>query len=360
MTYTVAPSTTAAGLPRDQHAPRAAGTSSSPTTSPTRSASVVIHTRFVPLKGRRDATALRPLRPDVNGNGGGGTGNGGADDARHRHRDRPPRPVAFDTGTATNAANRDYARAGLLRPRAEPPVQGRRAAATPAPPATGSPSSTPTTGSRRRYDSASDGNVVQTAEVDLGTHGSRSTSPSASARRSPPPSPRPASPRDALRPAPRDRRRYGPVARYDAHLQPRRRSPPALDPAPGATARAAVLPLGQLLKASEDKTFPGAVVAALASPWGQAVTRRRPRRTRTSAPTARSSPATSTRPSPGSSPPATRTPRGTPSRFLSSASSSPTARCRATSLVNGKTAPDSFGMQLDEVAYPILMARPSA
>ncbi len=27
------------------------------------------------------------------------------------------------------------------------------------------------------------------------------------------------------------------------------------------------------------------------------------------------------------------------------------------SLVNGKTAPDSFGVQLDEVAYPILMAR---
>ena len=27
------------------------------------------------------------------------------------------------------------------------------------------------------------------------------------------------------------------------------------------------------------------------------------------------------------------------------------------SLVNGKTAPDSFGTQLDEVAYPILMAR---
>ncbi len=27
------------------------------------------------------------------------------------------------------------------------------------------------------------------------------------------------------------------------------------------------------------------------------------------------------------------------------------------SLVNGKTAPDSFGTQLDEVAYPILMAQ---
>ena len=33
-----------------------------------------------------------------------------------------------------------------------------------------------------------------------------------------------------------------------------------------------------VLKASEDKTFPGAIVASLASPWGQAVQRRRPAR----------------------------------------------------------------------------------
>ena len=40
----------------------------------------------------------------------------------------------------------------------------------------------------------------------------------------------------------------------------------------------------------------------------------------------------------------------------SNASSCPTGRCRATACVNGKLAPDSFGTQLDEVAYPILMA----
>ena len=65
------------------------------------------------------------------------------------------------------------------------------------------------------------------------------------------------------------------------------------------------------------------------SPWGQAVSAGDPR-TRTSAPTARCSRATSTRHGPGCSPTATCRPRETRSASCSSASSSPTARCRAT------------------------------
>ena len=113
-----------------------------------------------------------------------------------------------------------------------------------------------------------------------------------------------------------------------------------------------------MLKASEDKTFPGAVVASLASPWGQAVS-------------------------------AGDTPGGKPVYFgsyrevfardlyesftgLMAAGDLGTARATVrflferqqladgrfprNSLVNGKQAPDTGGDQLDETAYPILMA----
>ena len=113
-----------------------------------------------------------------------------------------------------------------------------------------------------------------------------------------------------------------------------------------------------MLKASEDKTFPGAIVASLASPWGQSV-------------------------------PAGVTANGEPSYFgsyrevfardlyeaftgLLADGDVATARAATlflfdrqqlangsmprNSLLNGEAAPDTGGTQLDEAAYPILMA----
>ena len=113
-----------------------------------------------------------------------------------------------------------------------------------------------------------------------------------------------------------------------------------------------------VLKASEDKTYPGAIVASLASPWGQSV-------------------------------PAGVTAGGEPSYFgsyrevfardlyeaftgLMADGDVATARAATlflfdrqqlpngamprNSLLNGKAAPDTGGTQLDEAAYPILMA----
>src|SRR4029077_2056414 len=58
---------------------------------------------------------------------------------------------------------------------------------------------------------------------------------------------------------------------YDAGLN----APPLRFPGLGAAAARELRRVWYLsanvLKASEDKTFPGAVVASLASPWGQAV-----------------------------------------------------------------------------------------
>src|SRR5256885_15441847 len=66
-----------------------------------------MHVAFAPhepglhLYVRFDAT--------VNGNGGGGSGNGGADSATVDASSGHPVLVSYDTNTATNAADRDYA-----------------------------------------------------------------------------------------------------------------------------------------------------------------------------------------------------------------------------------------------------------
>ena len=113
-----------------------------------------------------------------------------------------------------------------------------------------------------------------------------------------------------------------------------------------------------MLKASEDKTFPGAIVASLASPWGQSV-------------------------------PAGVLAGGAPSYFgsyrevfardlyeaftglladgdvatakaatlfLFDRQQLPSGAMPRNSLLNGEPAPDTGGLQLDEVSYPILMA----
>ena len=110
-----------------------------------------------------------------------------------------------------------------------------------------------------------------------------------------------------------------------------------------------------MIKASEDKTFPGAIVASLASPWGQAVSAGDPANTYFGSyrevfardlyeswtglvaagdlATARDA-----------------------TLFLFERQQLPDGSMPRNSLVNGKVAPDSFGTQLDETAYPILMA----
>jgi glucoamylase len=110
-----------------------------------------------------------------------------------------------------------------------------------------------------------------------------------------------------------------------------------------------------VIKASEDKTFPGAIAASLASPWGQAISASDPANTYFGSyrevfardlyeawtglvaagdlATARDA-----------------------VHFLFERQQLPDASMPRNSLPNGKTAPDSFGTQLDETSYPILMA----
>ena len=109
------------------------------------------------------------------------------------------------------------------------------------------------------------------------------------------------------------------------------------------------------VKAAEDKTFPGAVAAALASPWGQAL-----------------SAGTKTRDYFGSYREVFardlyeawtavflagdhRTARDM-TRFLFERQQLPDGSMPRNSLTNGKEAPDSFNTQLDECSYPLIMA----
>ncbi|NJP97417.1 glucan 1,4-alpha-glucosidase [Nonomuraea sp. FMUSA5-5] len=305
-------------------------------TDPDRNA-VVVRARLQPptlrLYARLDAS--------VNGNGGGGTPNGGPDsgvvDAT------TGAPVVWDDNTRTSAPARDYAVPTHLALRAE-----RRL-----PQASVGYAGTPSDGAIQLdaareltpYSEAPGGNVVATARLPIDARGEVTFAlgfgrDRAAALRT--------AADAAARPFEVTRARYeaGWVA-YDATL---RRPPAALAGFYRLSAN--------VLKASEDKTFPGAVVASLAGPWGQAIGagelvggeavyfgsyREVFARDLYEAFTgflAAGDLATA---------------RAT-ARFLLERQQLPDGRLPRNSLLNGKPAPDSGGDQLDESAYPILMA----
>ena len=111
-----------------------------------------------------------------------------------------------------------------------------------------------------------------------------------------------------------------------------------------------------VIKASEDKTFPGAIVASLASPWGQAVSAGDPANTYFGSYRevfARDLYETWT----GLVADGDLATARDATLFLFERQQLPDGSMPRNSLVNGKLAPDSFGTQLDETAYPILMAQ---
>jgi glucoamylase len=314
--------------------------------------SVVMHLRFTPLAGSlSDYHLYLYFDPTINGNGGGSSGNGGADSALTDTSTGQPLPVAFDTNTHSNAANRSYAvpvyaalaasrpflqvSNGFLGAASDGLVQLEQAHAL-----------------TQIYDEADDGNVVQTAQLDL-SHGAEltvalgfGTTRTAALQAA----------RGSLT-VPFARLRADYVAgwlRYDAGLRPAPRLP-GVDDAQWQTLRREYYLSANVIKASEDKTFPGAIVASLASPWGQAVSAGDPTSLFFGSyrevfardlyeawtgllldgdlQTARDA-----------------------VTFLFYHQQRPDGSMPRNSLLNGQLAPDSFGTQLDETSYPILMA----
>src|SRR3954469_72455 len=294
-------------------------------TDPARDA-VVMSVRFDGDKGL--SLGVR-LDPSVNGNGGGGPDNGGGDDATASKQAL----TAIDTNTVTNATNRDYAVPTAIALRADRSFTSASAGfAGTASDAFSSP-----------YDSATNGNVVLRGGLDT-RHGpvtlalgfGRTTSQAEGVAGA-------AVHRDFN--ATYESYVHG-WSRYDSSLR-----------RPTVASGAYWLSVN-VVKASEDKTFPGAIVASLASPWGQAVS-------------------------------AGDKPNGKPVyfgsyreifardlyeadtgllaagdvatvrdsvRFLFDRQQLADGRMPRNSLLNGAKAPDTGGDQLDESSYPILLA----
>jgi glucan 1,4-alpha-glucosidase len=289
-------------------------------------------------KGPPLALYLR-FDPTVNGNGGGGSGNGGADSATIDTSTGHPVPVADDTNTSTNAANRDYAQPVYVA--LDGPITQAESGFVGAPSdglvqldANHSLSSLTT--------DAANGNVVQTALVDakngkdfrvtLGFGATQAEAVSTA--------------EDSLNAnfAQQKKSYERGWSSYDGSLS-----------APPSRFKAEYYVSANVIKASEDKTFPGAIVASLASPWGQAVSAGDPANTYFGSyrevfardlyeawtglmadgdvATARDA-----------------------VTFLFDKQQLADGSMPRNSLVNGKAAPDSFGTQLDETSYPILMA----
>jgi glucoamylase len=304
------------------------------------------------------------LDAHVNGNGGGGTANGGADSGVVTRTGGAAVPVVYDTGTTSQASNRDYAVPTFMALRSDSDNHsdnhtgdhsGGRAAtvgyAGTASDGLTALDSTHALGTT--YDSAPNGHIVAVSDVTP-SHGADITLALGFGRTQ----------QAAVATAGESLEhsfdhvsaayRQGWQA-YDAHL----RTPPAhLAGARGTDVVGRYHLSANVLKASEDKTFPGAIVASLASPWGQAVN---------------AGTLVGGRPvyfgsyrevfsrdlyevftgllADGD----VATARDAV-RFLFERQQLADGRIPRNSLVNGRSAPDTGGDQLDETSYPILMA----
>ncbi|HEX4203550.1 MAG TPA: glucodextranase DOMON-like domain-containing protein [Ktedonobacteraceae bacterium] len=316
--------------------------------------SVVMHVHFEPLVGQL-ATYKLYVRydPTINGNGGGGSGNGGADSATIDTSTGQQIPVAFATNTKSNAVNRTYA----------VPVYSALDASRPFIQATNGYVDTSSDGLQQLdaahmldnvYDEAPNGNVVQTTQVNLAHDGMLTLALGFGQSQA-----------QAVQSAQGSlHKSFAAVLarytlawlQYDAGLALHR-----FKPAPAIGSRAIKTLLQEyylsanVVKASEDKTFPGAIAAGLASPWGQAVSAGDPNNTYFGSyreifardlyeawtslyvdgdwTTARDT-----------------------VNFLFYHQQQADGSMPRNSLLNGKTAPDSFNTQLDEASYPIIMA----
>jgi glucan 1,4-alpha-glucosidase len=260
--------------------------------------------------------------------------------------------VAYDTKTATNAVNRDYAQPVFAA------LDGPFDQATSGFAGTASDGLAQLDNSHsltQLFSDASNGNVVQTARVSAGQHddddvtfalGFGADQASAVGNAEGSLHGDVGDIRDSYR---------GGWADYDSRLAPPPHRLTGLTHDQGRQLSDEYFVSANVIKASEDKTFPGAIVASLASPWGQAVSAGDPNNTYFGSyrevfardlyeawtglvadgdlATARDA-----------------------VTFLFNRQQQADGSMPRNSLVNGKLAPDSFNTQLDECAYPILMA----
>jgi glucoamylase len=304
---------------------------------------VLMQTRFEGPSSDRLYVRLNTL---AGGTGGGGPTNGGPNSAKLDSFHGDLVPVASNTNTSTDAVNRSYA---------VPTYEALESSSGFSSSSVGYAGVSSdgqqlldTTHRLTQYDSAPNGNVALTAGLRLGHDHSADLALGFATTE-----------KRALRVAgdaadqsfehawSRYERQW---QRYDAHL---RRPSPRL----GFAAARQYYRSVNVVKASEDKTFHGAIAAGLASPWGQAVT---------------ANTIVNGKPHYFGSYREVfardlyeaftgllvagdlRTARAA-TRFLFEDQQQADGSMPRNSLENGKVAPDTGGIQLDETSYPILM-----
>ena len=292
------------------------------------------------------------LDPSVNGNGGGGAGNGGSDSAVIDTSRGHPILVAFDTATATNAANRDYAQ----------PVYVALDASTPFGALTTGFAGAASDGLAQldsvhtltnAFTQANGGNVVVTAGVAVPRNGTFTLALGFGSTQ--------AEAVDAAEGSlatgfPKARKDYEQDwSKYDKSLNKPPSSLPGISQKRLKTLSDLYYLSANAIKAAEDKTFPGAIVASLAVPWGQAISAGDPSNTFFGSYRevfARDAYAATTALAVAGD---LATARDVVN-FLFGQQQLADGSLPRNSLINGDAAPDTGGVQLDETAYAILLA----
>jgi glucoamylase len=324
------------------------------TTDPSRP-TVLIRSRFIALKGRLSDYHLYVRHdPTLNGNGGGGsatTANGGADDGGLASAGGHTLLVGSDVVTKTQAANRDYA---IPVHSALDVSRGLRQATNgfAGQPSDGLVQLDTSYALSAPHDSAVHGNVVQVGRVALGHNGRFTLALGYGDTQAKAVSASQGSLKHGFDRARHDYERGWHA--YDASLvRPRRPH--------GASSRhwndilEEYYLSANYVKAAEDKTFPGAIAASLTSPWGQAVSAGDPKNTYFGSYRevfARDLYEAWT----AAFLDGDRRTATDMTRFLFERQQQADGSMPRNSLPNGKLAPDSFNTQLDECAYPLIMA----
>jgi glucoamylase len=312
---------------------------------------VLMNTRLTATPGgTTDIHNLRVyarLDAHVNGNGGGGTDNAGADTGVVDPS--TGMPVVYDTSTVSEAANRDYAVPTFMALTAT-----SAGAASVGYEGTASDGLTQLDAAHALTvtSSAPNGHIVATEDVTpqgenftlaLGFGRTQSQAEQTATASL-------ASSFNAVQRAYTDT--------WDAYDHTLNEPPASVPGIASGTIISTYYLDANVLKASEDKTYPGAIVASMASPWGQAVNagalvggkavyfgsyREVFARDLYEAFTGLMADGD------------IATARAA-TEFLFDDQQLPTGELPRNSLVNGKAAPDTGGDQLDETSYPILMA----
>ena len=314
---------------------------------------VVMHAKFQPLVGDLSSYQLYVIyNPSINGNGGGGSGNGGADSGTVDTSSGHNVLIASDPVTATNAANRTYAvpvysaldatpfflqeTNGFVGVGSDPlgQLQASHAFTT-------------------VYSDAINGNLVQGAQVDISRGGNFTLALGFGTGLS-----GALSAAESTLATSFNRLRKDYEREWEAYDDGLKAPPGHLHGVGTPQWRALVNEYylsANILKAAEDKTFPGALQAGPTSPWGQAISAGDPNNTYfgsyrevfardlyeewtglfVDGDTQTASDAV---------------------HFLFYRQQLPDGSMPRNSLTNGLLAPDSFGTQLDECSYPIIMA----